>query len=221
MKIRISAAILAFTLIFSLFTACKNEPEPEPASQYSDEEAAQVKENFSHIDSQLNLAESATAAENPSDFKAAVENSESDIASYSGTEDISVAMGSKIEKTVAIDTTGSVSIGSEMSSVVITRADGGFSANAKIDSIVFQGTDITADITSETGSIYVKGKNITINVRNSAVEKIFVNNIYTTINNITDTEIHVTLTNGSKVRVPAQTTYNAINNTIQKYTPAE
>ena len=220
MRVKICAAILALLLLTTLFAGCKSEPEPETASQFSDSDAANIDEDFAHISDQLGIMESATAAETPENFSTAITDTETDTASYSGTENITLALADKITKTVEINTTGSVTINSGMYSLILSGAAGGFTANAKIESLIITGADITADINSETGSIFIKGKNTTVNVMNSAVEKIVVNNIFTTVNNITDTVIQVTLTNGAKVRVPAQTTYNAQNNTLQKYAPA-
>ncbi len=221
MKIKISAAILAFILITALLAACNGTPKTEPASQYSDADSGKIAEEFSHINNQLNIAEEMTDAQTPEDFKGALENASSDTASYSGNEDITISLAGKTEKTVRIDTEGSVNINSEMQSLVLDRADGGFSANASIDSLIIVGADVTADIKNETGSIYIKGKNTVINVMTASIGKIVINNIYTTVNNTTEAEIFVTLTNGAKVRIPALTTYNAQDNTLQKYTPAK
>lgn len=214
MNRKITAAVIILTLVMTLFS-CRQAP-PEPATQQSDSDAAHIREDFDAMESQLNAAETASSVNSSEAFNEELSNAEQSNISYEGSEDIAINTGGNSDKTVSIKTSGSVTLDSPVSSIIVNGADKGFTANAKADTVIFTGSSVTADIKSETGTILVKGKDITLNVGNSNIEKLIVVNVYTTVNNLTEEEIAVTLANGAKVIVPAGNTYNVKDNTLQK-----
>ena len=175
-----------------------------------------IKEDFDAMESKLEEAESATAVSDTDSFTAQLESSDTDVISYEGNDDVVIDSANASEKTVDISTSGSVTLDSPAETLIVNGAEGGFTANAKAESIILEGTGITAEINSETGTILVKGKDITVNVRNSVVEKIIAVNVSAIINNLTDTDIFVTLANGTKITVPSEHTYKVSDNTLQK-----
>ena len=214
MKRKLSAVILILTLAITLFSCTK--PAPETATQISDGDSVHIKEDFDTMESKLAEAESATAVSDTDSFTAQLESSDTDVISYKGNDDVVIDSANASEKTVDISTSGSITLDSPAETLIVNGAEGGFTANAKAESIILEGTGITAEINSETGTILVKGKDITVNVRNSVVEKIIVVNISAIINNLTDTDIFVTLANGTKITVPSDHTYRVSANTLQK-----
>ena len=214
MKRKLYAVILILTLATTLFSCTK--PAPETATQISDGDSVHIKEDFDAMESKLAEAESATAVSDTDSFTAQLESSDTDVISYEGNDDVVIDSANASEKTVDISTSGSVTLDSPAETLIVNGAEGGFTANAKAESIILEGTGITAEINSETGTILVKGKDITVNVRNSVVEKIIAVNVSAIINNLTDTDIFVTLANGTKITVPSEHTYKVSDNTLQK-----
>ena len=214
MKRKLSAAVLILTLAAALFSCGK--ATPEAATQQSDGDSAHIKEDFDIIESKLSEAESATAVNDTASFSEQLENSDTDVISYEGNDDIIIDSAKASGKTVIINTCGSVSLDSPADTLIVNGAANGFTVNAEAGSIILAGTAVTAEINSETGTVLVKGKDITVNVRNSSVEKLIVVNVTAIVNNLTEEDIYVTLANGTKVTVPANHTYRISDNTLQK-----
>ncbi len=214
MKRKISAAVLFLTLIMMLFSC--TQPPSEPATQLSDKDSAQIKDDFDLLEGKLSEAESLKTENNTASFSAQLSDQASDAVAYNGSEDITIDSAEASGKTVTVTTTGSVTLSSPVDTLIIGGADKGFTAEARAESIILEGNGITAEIRSATGVILVKGKNITVNVSNSSVEKLIVINVSTKVNNLTDEDIKVTLANGAKITVPAKHVYNTNDNTVQK-----
>ena len=214
MKRKISAAILLLTLMMMLFSCA--QPPSEPATQLSDKDSAQIKDDFDLLEGKLSEAESLKTENNTASFSAQLSDQSSDAVAYNGSEDITIDSAEASEKTVTVTTTGSVTLSSPVDTLIIGGADKGFTAEARAESIILEGNGITAEIRSATGVILVKGKNITVNVSNSSVEKLIVINVSTKVNNLTDEDIKITLANGAKITVPAKHVYNTNDNSVQK-----
>lgn len=214
MKRKISAAILLLTLMMMLFSCA--QPPSEPATQLSDKDSAQIKDDFDLLEGKLSEAESLKTENNTASFSAQLSAKSSDAVAYNGSEDITIDSAEASGKTVTVTTTGSVTLSSPVDTLIIGGADKGFTAEARAESIILEGNGITAEIRSASGVILVKGKNITVNVSNSSVEKLIVINVSTKVNNLTDEDIKVTLANGAKITVPAKHVYNTNDNTVQK-----
>ena len=214
MKRKISAAILLLTLMMMLFSCA--QPPSEPATQLSDKDSAQIKDDFDLLEGKLSEAESLKTENNTASFSAQLSDQSSDAVAYNGSEDITIDSAEASGKTVTVTTTGSVTLSSPVDTLIIGGADKGFTAEARAESIILEGNGITAEIRSATGVILVKGKNITVNVSNSLVEKLIVINVSTKVNNLTDEDIKITLANGAKITVPAKHVYNTNDNSVQK-----
>ncbi len=214
MRKKITAAVIILTLVLTLLS-CRQAP-PEPATQQSDSDSMHIREEFAAMESQLSAAETVSSVNSPEAFNEELGKAEQRNISYEGNENIAINTGSNSDKIVSVKTSGSVSLDSPVNTLIINGADKGFTANAKADTVIFAGSSVTADIKSETGTVLVKGKDVTLNINNSNIEKLVVLNVYTTVNNLTEEEIAVTLANGTKVIVPAGNTYNVKDNTLQK-----
>ncbi len=213
-KLLSTALILILTL--SLFSSCKGTVKGEDATIKSDIEAETVVEQHSFAQEEISNASEAKTVGTASSFNSLLTNPDVNVASYKGSEDISIINEEYIDKTVAIDTIGSVSIDCPVKSVVLFGAAGGVTLNEKTDSIIIKGEDVTLDVMCETGSIYIEGKNAVVNVKNADVGTITARNVTSVIKNHTDSDITVTLTNGAKVTVGAKLTYVTKDNFLQE-----
>ncbi|MBR3768057.1 MAG: hypothetical protein IKL10_07460 [Clostridia bacterium] len=210
---------LIFVIIFTVFafSACK-EDEGEPATQQSDSDSVLIKEDFSFIDGQIEKAEEAKAVTTLEDFQTILSAPITKIASYEGSEDITINQSDYIDKTVVINTAGVVSVDSTVNSIVLSEAGNGFTANAKVDNIVIKGSDITADLKSDVGDVYVEGKNAVVNIH-GGISKILLRNATATVNNLSSESIDITLVNGTKITLSKNHTYLIEDNIIVKYSP--
>ncbi|MBQ2758293.1 MAG: hypothetical protein IJO68_01570 [Clostridia bacterium] len=217
MKKRITAFILVALSLFS-FSGCNSlfTTKGEEATIKSDADSDNIKEVYDKIEEQLSVSENSKSVATSEAFSKVLTNQETSAAAYNGTENIIIKHDAPIEKTVTIKTVGSVTISSAVSTVVLERASDGFNAEAKTENIIINGTDITADINAEVDCIYIIGKNAVLNINDPSVSKIIARNSTAIINNHTDTDVFVTLTNGTKVTVPSKHYYEVQNNLIYK-----
>ncbi len=214
MKRKITAAILSISVIMALFSCCQSPPEP--ATQISDKDSVHIKSDFDALEGKLSEAETATAVKDTDSFSEQLKNSDAEIISYEGAEDILIDSENISDKTVTVSTTGSVTLASPVNSLIVKAAEKGFTSKARAESIILEGSNITAELKSEAGTIFIKGKDITLNVRTSAIEKIIAVNVSAKVNNLTGDDIFVTLANGAKITVPAKHIYSLADNTVQK-----
>ncbi len=209
--------IFVCLLFAALLSGCNLiKDKGEEATLKSDSDSVNIKDDFSHIDEQISAAESAKSAATTEAFNKNLLNPEIKVVSFYGTDNVTIEHSEKIDKTVSIKTPGTVTVSSPVSNVVLMQADKGFTANAKADSIVIEGTGITCDLKHETGAVYITGKDCTVNIHEGSVEKILVRNSTAIITNYSDNNIEVTLTNGTKVTVEKNKTYDVKPNLIRR-----
>lgn len=214
---KILSLIFACVLLVSVFSGCSLlKDKGEEATLKSDSDSASVKEDISFADEQIAKANSAKSAATADAFNKNLLNPEINVVSFYGASSITIEHSEKLEKTVSIKTPDTVTINSPVSSVVLLQADKGFTANAKVDSIIIEGEGITCDLKNETGSVYITGKDCTVNIHEGSVEKVLVRNSTAIITNYSDNSIEVTLTNGTKVTVEKNKTYDVKPNLIRR-----
>lgn len=215
---KVLSLVLFLLIAASVFSGCTslNEQKGEEATQKSDSDSAVVKDDFLFAEEQISSAEAAKSAGTIDAFRKLLSNPDVNVASFNGADDITVSEEAYIDKTVAIKTAGTVSINSPVASVVLIDAPKGVTLNAKADSIIVEGVGITCDLNTETGSVYIIGKDCVINIRNEDISKILVRNSTAVINNFSESDIEVTLTNGTKVTVSAGKAYDVKNNLIRE-----
>lgn len=209
-----SLIIIVLTLV-TVFVSCKTSPVPETPSQKSDEDSLTLKNDFDTMSEQASISQSAKAVISATEFEKLLSDEERNAVAYYGTEDITVAVNEYTDKTLSVKTTGSLTLNSPVKSVVAESVPKGITLNAKADSLLINGSDITTDVKSDTGSIYIEGKNAVVNV-SAVVEKIVTVNSTAVIVNSTENELSVFLANGTKVIVPANSTYSVKTNEITK-----
>lgn len=214
---KILSLIFACVLLVSVFSGCSLlKDKGEEATLKSDSDSASVKEDISFADEQIAKANSAKSAATADAFNKNLLNPEINVVSFYGASSITIEHSEKLEKTVSIKTPDTVTVNSPVSSVVLLQADKGFTANAKVDSIIIEGEGITCDLKNETGSVYITGKDCTVNIHEGSVEKVLVRNSTAIITNYSDNSIEVTLTNGTKVTVEKNKTYDVKPNLIRR-----
>ncbi len=214
---KILSLIFACVLLVSVFSGCSLlKDKGEEATLKSDSDSASVKEDISFADEQIAKANSAKSAATADAFNKNLLNPEINVVSFYGASSITIEHSEKLEKTVSIKTPDTVTVNSPVSSVVLLQADKGFTANAKVDSIIIEGEGITCDLKNETGSVYITGKDCTVNIHEGSVEKVLVRNSTAIITNYSDNSIEVTLTNGTKVIVEKNKTYDVKPNLIRR-----
>ncbi len=214
---KLLSIVLTAIAVISTLTACT--PKEETATQISDEDSVKIQEDFSFINSEIEKAENAKSTATNDAFQQVLTNPDTSMASYYGTEDITVDLPEHSTKTISIRTTGTFTLESTVASVVVIGADGGFTANAKADSIIFKGENIKAELNSPTGTVYISGKNTELTVKDDEVQKIIIGNNTAIIHNLSKKPIELTLMNGTKVTVSKNQTYSAKDNVLTKYQP--
>lgn len=217
MKKKIFSLFVAVLCIISVFSACKKQAEthaPETASQISDSEAKDIGKDFISIAEQESLADTATPVASSDAFDSQAANPERKAVSYYGAEDLELSFDAYADKIFSIKTVGSVTVSSPVFSLILEEAKA-LVLNAKADNVTIKASDINTDIKSATGNICIKGKNVTLSVYNGSIDSILINNSTAVIKNFTDTPFNVTLTNGSKISIPAYHTYLTKTNEIK------
>lgn len=213
---KVLAIIFASMLLITMFSGCTLKDKGEEATFKSDSDSADIKQDFSHIEEQLSDANGSKAVGTTDAFISNLLNPEIRVASFYGANDITIEHTEKIDKTVSIKTLGTVTVNSPVSNIVLLQADKGFTANAKVDSILIEGTGITCDLKNETGAVYITGKDCKVNIYEGSVQKVLVRNSTAIITNYSENSIEVTLTNGTKVVVEKNKTYDVKPNLIRR-----